>query len=340
MAELPDSDLVVAARLLRGLQLTQRKERLMGNPGTFGFTGIFASLWISSLILSLTPTLAADTAPVMTGSPAGNLLVGGSGRVMILSPEGKVLWEQKAGLVHDAWMLPNGNVLYADSSVTEVTPDHKVVFHFQPEVGEGGGAYACQRLENGNTLIGENSTGRVLEVDPAGKIVFKLDVQPSKQGSHENMRMARKLKNGNYLVCQKGYKVVREYTPAGVMVSEFPLTNIAFAAFRTPQNTTFISSLDHVTEYDAGGKKVWELANTDIPNVVITNMTGMQLLPNGSLVIGCYAAYHGKEGTGLFEVTRDKKLVWRYADPGADGSLMAVECLDKNNKPVFDPALR
>jgi hypothetical protein len=283
---------------------------------------------------------AAENAAVMTGTPSGQLLVGGSGHVMILGADGKVLWEHKSGLVHDAWMLPSGNILYADSGVTEVTRDHKVVFEYKSAVTKGGGAYGCQRLENGNTLVGENSTGRILEVDPAGKVVFTLQLQPAKEGDHSNMRLARKLKNGNYLVCLKGAKIVREVTPKGETVMEIKTANITFAAFRTPKGTTYVSSLDHVTEYDAAGKPIWDFAATDIPGVPIKNMCGMHLLPNGNVAIGCYAAYKGGEGTGLLEITREKKLVWRYCNPKADGSLMAIEVLDAGGKPLPGECLR
>jgi prepilin-type processing-associated H-X9-DG protein len=296
---------------------------------------------LAALALGLScGALAAEDAAVMTGTPSGRLLVGGSGRVMILAPDGKVTWEHKTGLVHDAWMLPTGNVLYADGSVTEVTPDHKVVFQYKPEVQGGGGAYGCQRLENGNTMVAENSTGRILEVDPAGKVVFTLQMQPAKPGDHNNMRIARKLKNGNYLVCMKGYNILREVTPAGETVLEIKTPNITFAAFRTPKNTTYLSTIGQVTEYDAAGKKVWEFANTDVPGTTITHMTGMHLLPNGNLAVGCYAAYKGGAGTGLFEITREKKLVWRYANPKADGSLMAIEVLDKAGKRLPGESLR
>lgn len=286
--------------------------------------------------------LAAGDAPLMTGTPAGRLLVGGSGRVMILAPDGQVLWEHKTGPVHDAWMLPSGNILYADGGVTEVTPDHRVVFQYKPEMTQGGGAFACQRLADGRTLIGENSTGRLLEVDPAGKVVFTLQLEPFKPGSHGNMRMARKLAGGNYLVCLKDARLVREVTPQGRTVLEIKTENVTFAAARTPAGTTLVSTLDHVTEYDAAGRKVWEFANTDLPGVVITNMTGLHLLPGGNVAIGCYAAYKKGEGTGtgLLEITRDKKLVWRYANPKADGSLMAIQRLDAAGKPLAGECVR
>jgi hypothetical protein len=300
--------------------------------------------WLKGLIVAglclAGSALAASDAPLMTGTPSGQLLVGGSGHVMILGTDGKVLWEHKTGLVHDAWMLPSGNILYADGGVTEVTPDHKVVFQYKSEVTKGGGAYACQRLENGNTMIGENSTGRILEVNPAGKVVFTLQLAPAKEGDHSNMRLARKLKNGNYLVCLKSAKILREVTPKGETVMEIQTANITFAAFRTPKGTTYVSTLDRVIEYDAAGKKVWEFANTDLAGVTITNMCGINLLPSGNLAIGCYASYKNGEGTGLLEITREKKLVWRYSNPKGDSSLMAIEVLDANGKPPAGECLR
>ena len=313
--------------------------------------------WVRSVVASVvilapiaaTGVQAADSSPATSkpaaatirGQLAGPVLVGGSGHVLILDAQGKVTWEHRTGLTHDAWMLPNGNVLFADgATVTEVAPDHKVAFCYKAAEQHGGGTYACQRLANGNTVIGENSTGRVLEVDSAGKIVFELQTSPSKTGDHHNTRMVRKLENGNYLVCHSGSHILKEYSPDGKVVLEIKTPNLAFAAIRTPKNTTLVSTLNRLIEYDASGKVVWEFANSDIPGVTITNMTGMHLLPSGNIAVGCYAAYRNGEGTGLFEITRDRKLVWSYSNPGRDSSMMAIQCLGAEGKPLPGKALR
>ena len=296
------------------------------------------SVLLSCLLLSPSSLLADG--PV-TGTIEGPVLAAGVKRVMILDTKGQVEWEYPTALTHDAWRLANGNVLFAHgNSVTEVTPDKKVVFQYKPAVQAGGGAYACQRLDNGNTLVGENSTGKVLEIDPAGKVVFELQTAPYKKGNHHNMRMARKLASGNYLVCHSGAKTVKEYTPKGEVVLDIKAGNVAFAAVRTQAGNTLVASLDKIAEYDSSGKVVWSFANTDIPGLTITNMTGIHLLPNGNIATGCYGAYKGGKGTGLLEVTRDKKLVWAYSNPKADGTMMAVQVLDKDGKPLSGPTLR
>ena len=61
--------------------------------------------------------------------------------------------------------------------------------------------------------------------------------------------------------------------------------------------------MNRLQEYDAAGKVLWEFSNTDLPGVTITNMTGLHLLSNGNIAVGCYSAYRNGEGTGLFEIT-------------------------------------
>jgi hypothetical protein len=276
---------------------------------------------------------ALCSAANIVGEVGGTLLAAGDRRVMILSAAGAVEWEHPTALTHNAWMLASGNVLFADgATVTEVTPNHKVVFQYKSPEQKGGGTFSCQRLDNGNTLIGENSTGKVLEVNPDGKVVVELQTSPAAPGAHHNMRMVRKLKNGNYLVCHSGAHVVKEYTPKGGVVLELKTPNLAFAAIRTDKGTTLVSSLAKLIEFDAAGKIVWEFANTDIPGVKITNMTGLHLLPNGNIVTGCYRAYEKGEGTGLLEITRGKQLVWRLSDSKLAGTIMAAQKLDANGK--------
>ncbi len=269
------------------------------------------------------------------GTPEAQVLATGGGRVLLLSPQGETVWEHKAGTPHDVWMLPNGNVLFADGNITEVTRDHKVVFEYKPEIQKGGGAYSCQRLANGNTVVGENASGRVVEVDKEGKVVFSFMTRYGKTDEHHHMRMVRKLANGNYLVSHSQANIVREYKPDGTTAWEKATKGLAFAAVRLANGNTLISSLSQITEYDKDGNEVWEFKKTDLPGVLIQNITGIDVLPNGNIVAGCYAAYTKEgEGTGMFEITREKKLVWRYVSPKRrDSSMMGVHKLVEGAEP-------
>jgi outer membrane protein assembly factor BamB len=299
--------------------------------------------FFSALGLAVFLANAQAAEPSIVGQASGQVLAAGDRRVMVLSPAGEVLWEYPTKLTHDAWMLPSGNVLFADGeTVTEVTRQKQVVFKYRAAEQKGGGTYACQRLADGKTFVGENSTGRLLELDPDGKVVFALQTSPSQTGEHHNMRMARKLANGHYLVCHSGARLVKEYTPKGEAVWEVKVPgSLAFAAVRTPSGSTLVSCLDRVVEYDPSGKTIWECRTDELGAAVrIRNLTGINLLSNGNVVTGCYQAYADGQGCGLLEISRDKKVAWSYAKPKGDQTMMAVELLSAEGKPLPGNVLR
>ena len=264
----------------------------------------------------------------LAAQPEHDLLVTGSGRVVRFAPDFTVRWECPAGNISDVQLLENGNILFADGRVVEVTPEKETVFQYAPPRGKEG-SFTCRRLENGNTLVGENYSGKVMEIEPDGSVAFELQTKFTTDNQHHRMRYVRKLDNGNYLVDHSGDHLVREYTPTGEIVWEQKVPNIAFAAERLENGNTLISSLDQITEYAPDGNIVWEFKTSDLPELHIRNMTGFHRRANGNLVIGCYAAYDAEgRGVGMFEITRDKKLCWFYPKPTdgqkVDASMMGV----------------
>src|SRR6185369_884076 len=163
----------------------------------------------------------AGDAPIQSGN--GHLFACTDytqGKVFIVSPKGEVEWEYKAPSCNDLWVLPNGNLLFnTGHGVKEVTREKQVVFLYESK----NEIYACQRLTNGNTFVGECNSGRLLEVTPAGKIAKEIRLLPEgKDGGHPYIRNARVLDNGHYLVAHYAAQAVREYDEAGKMVLEIP----------------------------------------------------------------------------------------------------------------------
>ena len=256
------------------------------------------------------------------------------GKVFIVSVEGKATWEYPAKNCNDLWVLPNGNLLFNDGkSIREVTRDKKVVFSYQ-STSE---IFACQRLENGNTFTAECNSGRLLQINPAGKIVKEVKLLPDgKDAGHAFIRNARLLPNGNYLVCHQAQQVVREYGPDGKTIASIPAPGGAHSAVRLPDGHTLIACGDNkselgpqVFETDAAGKIVWSVRNGDLPGIKLAFMTGLQRLPNGNTVISNWLG-HGKLGTAphLIEVTRDKQVVWTFADHQTMKTISSVQLLD------------
>ncbi|KAB2653392.1 MAG: hypothetical protein DVB31_17485, partial [Verrucomicrobia bacterium] len=55
-----------------------------------------------------------------------------TGRLAIVAPDGSLEWETKVSAIHDAWLLPNGNILLQQgwTRVVEMSPDKKTVWEY------------------------------------------------------------------------------------------------------------------------------------------------------------------------------------------------------------------
>lgn len=260
------------------------------------------------------------------------------GMVFIISEDGKPVWQYPAEQCNDLWVLPNGNFLFnTGHGVKEVTRDRKVVFNYESKSE----IFACQRLANGNTFIGECNSGFLLEVAPDGKIVKQLKLLPEGvEGGHAYMRNARKLENGNYLVAHYGLDKVAEYDSEGKTVHEIIVKGGPHSMIRLPNGNTLIACSDHngdpgIVEIDPLDKVVWQLKKNELPGIELKFMTGMEILSNGNLVFTNWVG-HNPQGkvTHAFEITRDKKLVWIYDDQSILKTMSNIQILDPKGNPV------
>jgi hypothetical protein len=276
-----------------------------------------------------------------------SFFVAGPSFTGIIDEDGKEAWNAGRPAARDGWVLENGNVLVAWSNeVKEFTRDHKVVFHYKKsddnkEIG------TVQRLKSGNTLITElGNKPRLMEVKPDGEIAVEFPLQPETDNAHMQTRMARKLPNGNYLVPHLLAFKVKEYAPDGKVVKEFatdlpelggrPAENWPFTAIRLANGNTLVD-LTHgnkTVEMNGEGKVIWKVSNDDFEGNPFVDPCGAQRLPNGNTVIASYGA---KQGIKLFEVTRDKQMVWKYDGPHR---VHHFQILTTNGKPVAGSALK
>lgn len=260
------------------------------------------------------------------GAPTASLFVAGNNYLAKIGPDGAQQHRWPGGNNNDAWMLPNGNILIADGRAWEADASGKCVWEYRSEDTTGGGCYSAQRLPDGSTLIGENSTGRIFEVTPTGEKRNIIQVPLNNGNRHQTLRMVRRLADGSTLVCRSGMGIVERYAP-GILDKPAwsqKVPGLAFAAIADAQGNIYISSLNQVQKWSLDHQLLWELkaSETGLP---IKNMTGLHLLPNGHLIIGCYG--YGK-GVGAFEVTPEKTILWTYrSEEPCNDSHMAVQLL-------------
>ena len=272
--------------------------------------------------------------------------VGKANRVVIIDEDGKVAWRLNQP-ASDGWVLPDGNVLLALYNSKEfpnggvVLVDRKTkefLFKYQGQQKEISTALL---LKNGNILVAElGPKPRAIELDRKGKVVSEMPLQCQTKNFHMQTRMLRVLPNGNYIAPHLLDFAVKEYDPkTGKVLNTFPTDDRGrekrdwpFTAIRLENGNTLIGCTNgnRVIEVNAKGKIVWSVDNDDIGEKLIDDACGVQRLPNGNTVI---TSYHAKgDRVKLLEVTRDKKVVWRYS--GLKAGFHHFQILTTNGKPV------
>jgi outer membrane protein assembly factor BamB len=252
------------------------------------------------------------------------------GQVCVVAADGSITWHMAAKSPQDCWKLPNGNILFCHSGgAIEADKDQAVVWQYKaPATSE---CDACQPLPDGRVMVVECGASRIVEVDRTGQVAKQLALTTTTSVVHNQFRGTRKLANGHYLVCFKGEHKVIELDGEGKPVREIPAPGDVHEVLSLPDNHLLITCGDghQVIEIDALGTVVWELHENDIPGNPLRLMAGCQVLPNGNMVF-CNYLGHGFVGKQpqVFEVTRDKKLVWEFADHAHFKTINQVQLLD------------
>ncbi len=202
--------------------------------------------------------------------------------------DGKVRWQiEKLNNAIDIQVLPGQRVLlaeYGDSRVTEREFDGKIVWEKKfPDP-----PYATQRLSNGRTFVATQQ--RLFEIDRDGKVLFELKVQS---------RAARKFPDGRIALLGDDHQY-RRYDASGKEISavriDYTRGNTVGGALFLPNGHIVVDENDKIREYDAAGKKVWEIA--------VHQADTIQRLPSGNTLVATMAENR------IVEFDRNGKVVW------------------------------
>jgi len=256
----------------------------------------------------------------------------GPNRLCELDSSGKVVWEHNPPSIAVIFeVLANGNILYAyggkPTGVREITRKGDEVWNYVSKCPQ---VLGCSRLPNGNTLLAEQGPCQAVEVNPKGEVLHRTPLKTSHESYHLQVRNIHKLANGNILAAHEGEGAIREVDMDGRVVWEYTGVENAGDAQRLPNGNTLIScgTQKRVIEVTPEKTIAWEFSAKDAPELNITWVSSIQLLHNGNLLVGNFL--RGQEGKGAhaFEVTRDKKVVWKWEDHTLIKSLTTVRALD------------
>lgn len=287
--------------------------------------------WILMLAAAV-PAIADDNSSVHTGN-ARKVLIGdySTKTLAMVNEKGGIDWQLPIRNIHDAAILPNGNILYQTdwTDVVEMTPDQKVVWKYDARTNGNEGkkveVHAFQRLPNGLTMIAESGPARIIEVDSSGKVQKQVPLKVDHPNPHTDTRLVRKLDNGNYLVAHEGAnQVVREYDGQGKIVWEYKTGTKVYSAGRLKNGNTLIGTGDghRVIEVSPEGKIVWSVEEKELPGITLAWVTMVERLSNANtLIVNCHG---GENNPQIIEVDANKKVVWSFKDFKRFGNSLPV----------------
>jgi dienelactone hydrolase len=266
----------------------------------------------------------------MKGNAPEKILAAGYGRAFIMNKKGEIVWSKMGcGNIHRVQKCGNW-IYYSNGDLWKVPMNPvgmKAQIVYRAKVRKGGGVYGFEVCGNGNIVMAINSSSEIVEIDAKGKEVVRFAVKAEKGGDHGKLRMVHKTKNGTYLVCAAGDATVREYDAKGTLVWEQQVPVFAFDSARLPNGNTIVSHVTGLTEYSPDHKVVREFKPESVPELGIANLTAIEALPNGNIVVGTWQ--NGKTDcsrTTAFELTPDNKVVWSCAV--SDANMMSATRID------------
>jgi hypothetical protein len=149
-----------------------------------------------------------DSAVSCQRLPGGNTFIATYTELLEVTPAGRVVYTHRpVGRTYCAEKLRNGNILYtsSDGRVIEMTTAGKEVRSVRVDNLNAWAGFEV--LRGGNLLVAQYGANQVVEVDAAGKVVWRLAVRTP--------AWASRLRNGNTLVCSPDGHFVAEYDRAG-----------------------------------------------------------------------------------------------------------------------------
>ncbi len=254
--------------------------------------------------------LAAASERVESGEPEAPpimkpMLVATETDVLRFNARGEVVWRTPSGVARDVWQLENGNVLFPfnqnDScGVREVTPFGKIAWEYRLP---GQYVISCQRLKDGNTLVGASCQGAVLVVSPDGAVVHTIKVRA--QDKKHCTTIVRQSDRGNILVVEESTSYVTEYALDGSIVWEIKSPFRPFGVEQAQGGNILISGKDGIVEVTREKKIVWQLTGEDVREMGPRWFAGFRVLPSGNVMV-CNPG----GAVPVFEVNRNKQVVW------------------------------
>ncbi len=316
---------------------------------------LLATMTIHANALAQTPAPEPKGIADDSGTTHGFIAFGE--QTYIISDTGEKTWTYPHS-TRDGYVLKNGNIIltlskskqYPGGAVVEIDKTGKESLIWKGTQAE---VNSAQPTTNDTFVITEaGERPRLLELDREGNIQVEFPLVCQEGNHHLQTRMARKIADGTYLVPHLLDFAVLNYNSNGEVLSKIDtavpgdekreIHTWPFKAIRDRDGRTLVCGTNgnRVMEFDSSGKVSWQLTNDELPGPWLQDPCGGQVLPNGNIVIACYAGGRkDPKAPKLVEVNRNKKVVWTYSD-GQKVGIHHFQILSINGKPLEEPAMK
>jgi hypothetical protein len=280
------------------------------------------------LLWAIAP-LALISAQERSGVVPGSVLLASAEGVSVFDREGAMTFGQfsttlvdgKPGalgwsdMIYDGSRLPSGNYLCSSHHfVRELAPDGKTLWEFRVKAPVE--LKTCVPLPNGDVMTVDADAMELVQLTDQGQRVAKrIPVPTDKKASpHNRYNLLRRTDAGTFLLALRTEKAFVEVDESGKELWRHAVPDLPVVAERLATGNTLMSWRGGLIEATPKHEVVWELKMADIIEFPVIIFGGFHRFENGNTLIANSDWHYkaaGENRLQVFEVTRDKRVVWK-----------------------------
>lgn len=218
-------------------------------------------------------------------------------------------------MIYDGWKLASGNYLCCSHHfVRELAPDGKIVWEFRVKAPVE--LKTCVPLPNGDVMTVDADAMELVQLTDQGQRVAKrIPVPTDKKASpHNRYNLLRRTDAGTFLLALRTEKAFVEVDESGKELWRHAVPDLPVVAERLANGNTLMSWRGGLIEATPKHEVVWELKTADITEFPVIIFGGFHRFENGNTLIANSDWHYqpaGRNAVQVFEVTRDKRVVWK-----------------------------
>lgn len=280
------------------------------------------------LLWAIAP-LALVSAQERSGVVPGSVLLASAEGVSVFDRDGAMTFGQfsttlvdgKPGalgwsdMIYDGWRLASGSYLCSSHHfVRELTPDGKTVWEFRVKAPVE--LKTCVPLPNGDVMTVDADAMELVQLTDQGQRVAKRILVPTdkKASPHNRYNLLRRTDAGTFLLALRTEKAFVEVDESGKELWRHAVPDLPVVAERLANGNTLMSWRGGLIEATPKHEVVWELKTEDITDFPVIIFGGFHRFENGNTLIANSDWHYkaaGENRVQVFEVTRDKRVVWK-----------------------------